>query len=168
MWRGVTPTAQRAALVAGVQLPVYDFSKQFFIANNLLTDGATNHLFSSFLAGLCACTASSPVDVIRTRMMIQRNFKDSVAKRDINKAKLLFGCSTAEKVTRKRQSHAAASQEYRSRIYTSSIQCALVTVRSEGVQALYKGFVPAFLRMGPWNIIFFLVYEQLKKLNKEA
>lgn len=28
LWRGVTPTAQRAALVAAVQLPVYDFTKE--------------------------------------------------------------------------------------------------------------------------------------------
>jgi solute carrier family 25 protein 14/30 len=31
--------------------------------------------------------------------------------------------------------------------------------------ALYRGFVPSFMRMGPWNVIFFVVYEQLKKLN---
>lgn len=156
LWRGVTPTAQRAALVAGVQLPVYDFSKQFFITNKFLNDGATNHLFSSFLAGLCACSVSSPVDVIRTRMMIQRNF---VVCRDIKKTKLLFGVSEAEKEISKPQTR---------KIYTSSFQCALMTVRTEGPMALYKGFVPAFLRMGPWNIIFFLVYEQLKRLNNKS
>ena len=35
-------------------------------------------------------------------------------------------------------------------------------VRSEGPLALYKGFFPAFARMGPWNVIFFLVYEKLQ------
>ena len=34
--------------------------------------------------------------------------------------------------------------------------------RTEGVLALYKGFFPAFARMGPWNIIFFVVYEKLQ------
>lgn len=38
------------------------------------------------------------------------------------------------------------------------------TVRTEGFLALYKGFVPTWLRMGPWNVIFFLTYEQLKHL----
>jgi len=36
-------------------------------------------------------------------------------------------------------------------------------VRTEGVLALYKGFIPNWLRLGPWNIIFFMTYEQLKK-----
>ena len=49
-------------------------------------------------------------------------------------------------------------------IYRSSFQCGYVTIRKEGVSALYRGFIPAFMRMGPWNIIFFLVYEQLKIL----
>ena len=33
---------------------------------------------SSFLAGLCACLASSPVDVVRTRMMNQRRLRDEL------------------------------------------------------------------------------------------
>ncbi|KAI8427332.1 hypothetical protein MSG28_001911 [Choristoneura fumiferana] len=50
------------------------------------------------------------------------------------------------------------------KIYKGTIDCFLRTVRSEGPPALYKGFVPTWLRMGPWNIIFFLSYEQLKQL----
>jgi hypothetical protein len=46
--------------------------------------------------------------------------------------------------------------------FTSSLRCGLHTVRSEGPLALYKGFFPAFARMGPWNVIFFLVYEKLQ------
>ena len=50
------------------------------------------------------------------------------------------------------------------RIYKSAADCFAITVRNEGFRALYRGFVPAFMRMGPWNIIFFLVYERLKLL----
>lgn len=49
-------------------------------------------------------------------------------------------------------------------IYKGTVDCLLQTVRSEGARALYKGFVPTWLRMGPWNIIFFITYEQLKQL----
>lgn len=134
LWRGVFPTAQRAALVAGVQLPVYDQTKLFILRHGLLPgDSALNHLLSSFCAGLCACLASSPIDVIRTRLMDQRKLRSKMPKLGTD------------------------------RIYRSSMECAVATVRNEGVQALYKGFVPAFTRMGPWNIIFFLVYEQLKR-----
>lgn len=37
------------------------------------------------------------------------------------------------------------------------------TVKAEGPLALYKGFIPTWLRLGPWNIIFFVTFEQLKK-----
>ena len=54
---------------------------------------------------------------------------------------------------------------YQEKIYRSSVHCCLSTVKNEGVMALYRGFVPSFMRMGPWNIIFFVVYEKMKKYN---
>ena len=113
----------------------------FLIRHQLMVDGAGNHLASSFCAGLCACLASSPMDVVRTRMMNQRRLKVTTTSR-------------------------RGSQD--AHIYRSSLHCAVVTVRSEGLGALYKGFVPSFTRMGPWNIIFFLVYEQMKKTFADA
>lgn len=40
------------------------------------------------------------------------------------------------------------------------------TIRNEGFLALYKGFFPSWLRLGPWNIVFFIVFEQLKKMDE--
>lgn len=51
------------------------------------------------------------------------------------------------------------------RLYKGSIDCGIQTVRNEGFLALYKGFIPTWVRMGPWNIIFFITYEQLKKFH---
>lgn len=48
--------------------------------------------------------------------------------------------------------------------YRSSLDCLVKTVRYEGCRALYKGFVPTWLRLGPWNIIFFVSFEKLKRL----
>ena len=133
LWRGVGPTAARAALVAGVQLPTYDAAKTFFFRNNLFYyDSPSNHLVSSFVAGVCACLISSPTDVVRVRMMDQKRLRT------------------------------VSSSNTSVRIYKSAVDCFAVTVRNEGFSALYRGFVPAFMRMGPWNIIFFLVYERLK------
>ncbi|KZS00902.1 Kidney mitochondrial carrier protein 1 [Daphnia magna] len=53
---------------------------------------------------------------------------------------------------------------HKSRLYRGTIDCFIQTVRHEGVMALYRGFIPTWLRMGPWNMIFFITYEQLKKL----
>ncbi|RDD47652.1 Kidney mitochondrial carrier protein 1 [Trichoplax sp. H2] len=37
--------------------------------------------------------------------------------------------------------------------YKNSFHCLYQTIRGEGILALYKGFVPSFLRVGPWNVI---------------
>jgi len=129
LWRGVCPTSQRAALVAGVQLPVYDYTKALLCygPSPPMKDGVVCHLLSSILSAMCAALVSNPLDVVRTRLMMER-----VAGADL---------------------------------YKSSLHCGLQTVATEGVTALYRGLVPAFARMGPWNITFFLVYENLKRLN---
>lgn len=46
---------------------------------------------------------------------------------------------------------------------TNQVPHSTQTVRHEGVMALYRGFIPTWLRMGPWNIIFFITYERLKQ-----
>lgn len=133
LWRGVGPTAQRAAVIAAVELPVYDFCKQQLM--HAFGDQVANHFISSFIASLGSAIASTPIDVIRTRLMNQKR---------ITSGNDNFNCGH--------------------KIYSGSFDCAVQTVRNEGFRALYKGFIPAWLRMGPWNIIFFITYEQLKKL----
>lgn len=117
-----------------MELPVYDVVKRHFINSEILDDGIANHFSSSFLAGLAGAVASNPIDVVRTRLMNQRKIKSAV----VNGLKV-------------------------EAIYTSSVDCFLQTVRSEGFLALYKGFIPTWVRLGPWNIIFFITFEQMKK-----
>uniref|UniRef100_G3PHM5 Solute carrier family 25 member 30 n=1 Tax=Gasterosteus aculeatus aculeatus TaxID=481459 RepID=G3PHM5_GASAC len=125
LWKGVSLTAQRAAIVVGVELPVYDITKKHLILSGRMGDNVYTHFVSSFACGLAGALASNPVDVVRTRMMNQKGVA----------------------------------------LYQGTLDCILQTWRSEGVMALYKGFFPNWLRLGPWNIIFFLTYEQLKKIN---
>ncbi|XP_028322889.1 mitochondrial uncoupling protein 2-like [Gouania willdenowi] len=47
--------------------------------------------------------------------------------------------------------------------YTSAISCAIEMLRNEGATAFYKGFMPSFLRLGSWNIVMFVTYEQIKR-----
>ncbi|XP_062958373.1 kidney mitochondrial carrier protein 1 isoform X2 [Cynocephalus volans] len=130
LWKGVSLTAQRAAIVVGVELPVYDITKKHLILSGLMGDTVCTHFLSSFTCGLAGALASNPVDVVRTRMMNQRVLRDG-------------SCSG----------------------YTGTLDCLLQTWKNEGFFALYKGFWPNWLRLGPWNIIFFVTYEQLKKLD---
>ncbi|XP_051881847.1 mitochondrial uncoupling protein 2 [Pristis pectinata] len=47
--------------------------------------------------------------------------------------------------------------------YNSALNCAVTMFTKEGVTAFYKGFMPSFLRLGSWNIVMFITYEQLKR-----
>lgn len=49
-------------------------------------------------------------------------------------------------------------------LYSSSIDCFKQTVSKEGFGALYKGFVPIWLRMAPWSLTFWLTYEQIVRV----
>ncbi|XP_051971982.1 mitochondrial uncoupling protein 2-like isoform X1 [Xyrauchen texanus] len=48
--------------------------------------------------------------------------------------------------------------------YSSALNCTLTMLTKEGPAAFYKGFVPSFLRLGSWNIVMFVSYEQIKRL----
>ncbi|XP_068604781.1 kidney mitochondrial carrier protein 1-like isoform X2 [Brachionichthys hirsutus] len=125
LWKGVSLTAQRAAIVAGVELSVYDATKKHLILSGYMGDTFHTHFLSSITCGLAGALTSNPVDVVRTRMMNERG----------------------------------------GALYRGTLDCMVQTLRTEGFRAFYKGFFPNWLRLGPWNIIFFLTYEQLKKLN---
>ncbi|XP_018517093.1 mitochondrial uncoupling protein 3 [Lates calcarifer] len=47
--------------------------------------------------------------------------------------------------------------------YKSAINCAWTMLTKEGPTAFYKGFVPSFLRLGSWNIVMFVSFEQIKR-----
>uniref|UniRef100_H3CMZ9 Dicarboxylate carrier UCP2 n=1 Tax=Tetraodon nigroviridis TaxID=99883 RepID=H3CMZ9_TETNG len=47
--------------------------------------------------------------------------------------------------------------------YRSAINCAWTMMTKEGPTAFYKGFVPSFLRLGSWNIVMFVSFEQIKR-----
>ena len=44
------------------------------------------------------------------------------------------------------------------------IDCAVKTVRAEGILALYKSWLTVYMRLGPWQMVFYLTFEQVNKL----
>ena len=50
--------------------------------------------------------------------------------------------------------------------YSGSLDCLVKSVRTEGVMALYKGFIPCWLRMAPWSMTFWLSFEKMRILAK--
>lgn len=108
-------------MIAAVELPVYDFCKHKLLDH--VGDQPVNHFISSFIASLLAAVASCPIDVIRTRLMNQRKFLHPVAE-------------------------TTALGQPTTAYFASSFECLSSILRNEGFFALYKGFVPSFLRMG--------------------
>ncbi|KAL3750574.1 hypothetical protein ACJRO7_011554 [Eucalyptus globulus] len=47
--------------------------------------------------------------------------------------------------------------------YRSTLDCFIKTLRHEGFFAFYKGFLPNFGRLGSWNAVMFLTFEQAKR-----
>ncbi|XP_066109563.1 mitochondrial brown fat uncoupling protein 1 [Saccopteryx bilineata] len=47
--------------------------------------------------------------------------------------------------------------------YKGVINCATTMLSKEGPSAFFKGLIPSFLRLGSWNVIMFVCFEQLKR-----
>lgn len=47
--------------------------------------------------------------------------------------------------------------------YKNTFDCLNQTVKREGFMALYKGWLPTYVRMAPWSLVFFLTFEQLRR-----
>uniref|UniRef100_A0ACB8GF73 Uncharacterized protein n=1 Tax=Sphaerodactylus townsendi TaxID=933632 RepID=A0ACB8GF73_9SAUR len=50
-------------------------------------------------------------------------------------------------------------------LYKSSTDCLLQAIQGEGVLSLYKGFAPTWMRMAPWSLVFWLSYEQIRRIT---
>lgn len=68
-FRGVLPNSLRASAMTASQLASYDTLKSLILAYTPMTDNLVTHFTASFLAGLTAATVTSPIDVIKTKVM---------------------------------------------------------------------------------------------------
>lgn len=68
-YRGVGPTTFRAMALTAAQLPSYDHMKVVLLQSPHFEEGIVVHMIASMFAGLMAATASSPLDVIKTKIM---------------------------------------------------------------------------------------------------
>jgi solute carrier family 25 protein 14/30 len=70
LYRGVVPTTQRAMILTASQLPSYDHTKTWLLSRGY-NEGIATHVISSIVAGFVCATATSPVDLIKSRYMNQ-------------------------------------------------------------------------------------------------
>ena len=70
LYQGATPTIARAAILTGSQLSSYDHSKRLMLRSGMFQDTPMTHFIASVISGLVTTTACNPVDVIKTRIMM--------------------------------------------------------------------------------------------------
>lgn len=56
-------------LLNATQLATYDHTKHYLIDNGLAKEGLVAHFASAMIAGVAVAVVTSPVDVIKTRVM---------------------------------------------------------------------------------------------------
>lgn len=72
LFRGVDAAIIRTGMGSSVQLPIYNYVKNFLKNNDLINEGAGLHLISSTVAGLGVGVVMNPGDVVLTRMYNQK------------------------------------------------------------------------------------------------
>ncbi|GAM22403.1 hypothetical protein SAMD00019534_055780 [Acytostelium subglobosum LB1] len=146
LWKGCSPNLIRAMFMTAGQIASYDQSKQMMLASGYFQDNVKTHLIASTISAFVASLVTSPIDVIKTRIM--------------NAKKSTPASSTA--------TTPGGVQQPQPVVYKGTIDCFAKTFKSEGIAAFYKGFGPYFMRLGPHTILTFLFMEQLNILWKKS
>uniref|UniRef100_A0A8B9G736 Solute carrier family 25 member 27 n=1 Tax=Amazona collaria TaxID=241587 RepID=A0A8B9G736_9PSIT len=71
---------------------------------------------------------------------------------------------TPADVVKTRVMNQPRDKQGRGLLYKSSTDCLTQTVQGEGFMSLYKGFIPTWMRMAPWSLVFWLTYEQIRRI----
>mmetsp|Transcript_80307 Transcript_80307/g.236231 ORF Transcript_80307/g.236231 Transcript_80307/m.236231 type:complete len:326 (+) Transcript_80307:213-1190(+) len=71
LYKGVGPTSLRAAAVGAAEIASYEEVKLLILRRQWFRDGVPLHLATGVLSGLVASAASSPFDVVKSRLMSQ-------------------------------------------------------------------------------------------------
>ena len=70
LWQGTTPGMMRAAVLTASQMATYDEVKRSIIRTFNWGEDVRTHFATSMLTGLVCTTATSPVDVLKTKMFV--------------------------------------------------------------------------------------------------
>uniref|UniRef100_A0A4W5M1L9 Uncharacterized protein n=1 Tax=Hucho hucho TaxID=62062 RepID=A0A4W5M1L9_9TELE len=148
-----------------VRIGLYDSMKQFYTRG---TDnaGIGSRLMAGCTTGAMAVAFAQPTDVVKVQFQAQvRGAEGGYNTMTDNLPCHFTAAFSADFITTivaspvdvvKTRFMNCSAGKY------SAINCAVTMMRNEGPKAFYKGFMPSFLRLGSWNIVMFVTYEQIK------
>jgi len=176
LYSGLIPSVARSAIINGAWMAAYDVGKIAVSEEVEKLTGVSvkeqskdlrfkclNYVLASQLSGIVCCIVSGPLDVVKTRLFTQSllahyaNSIEIVSKSAIASASSLTTASDT-KAAAKMASHPIRAGAV---TYAGAWDCMKRVAREEGFFALWRGFIPAMVRTGPWSLCFFALYETL-------
>ncbi|XP_071400635.1 dicarboxylate carrier UCP2-like isoform X2 [Centroberyx affinis] len=188
LYNGLVAGLQRQMSFASVRIGLYDSMKQLYTRGSE-NAGIGSRLLAGGTTGAMAVTFAQPTDVVKVRFQAQARLPEGESVKRYNGTidayrtiardegvkglwkdnmpchfTAAFGagfCTTVVAspvdVVKTRFMNSVPGQ------YSSACNCAITMLMQEGPTAFYKGFMPSFLRLGSWNIVMFVTYEQIKR-----
>lgn len=128
-----------------------------------LWNGVFPNLQRAFLVnmGELACYDHAKGFVIQNRIAEDNIYAHTLASTMSGLAATALSCPAD--VVKTRMMNQAATNEGKV-LYNSSYECLVKTVKVEGIRALWKGFLPTWARLGPWQFVFWVSYEKFRKI----
>nr|XP_045002160.1 mitochondrial uncoupling protein 3 isoform X2 [Jaculus jaculus] len=187
-YNGLVAGLHRQMSFASIRIGLYDSVKQFYTPKEAEHSSIAIRILAGCTTGAMAVTCAQPTDVVKVRFQAaarlgpggERKYSGTMdAYRTIAREEGIRGlwkdnfpchfvsafgagfCATVVAspvdVVKTRYMNAPPGR------YHSPLHCMLKMVAQEGPTAFYKGFTPSFLRLGAWNVMMFVTYEQLKR-----
>lgn len=133
-------------VVNAAQLATYSQAKQVILASKKIKDGIFCHFCASMISGLATTICSMPVDIIKTRLVF--NIAIYIINKNINN---ILRIQNMRIINGKPE-------------YNGVGDVLRQVIRNEGFFALWKGFTPYYMRLGPHTVITFIILEQITSL----
>ncbi|XP_070761431.1 dicarboxylate carrier UCP2-like isoform X3 [Enoplosus armatus] len=159
LYSGLVAGLQRQMSFASIRIGLYDSMKQFY------TMGSDSCLPNITRNAIVNCSELVTYDIIKELILKYDLMTDNMPCH-FTAAFAAGFCTTIVAspvdVVKTRYMNSVPGQ------YSGAINCALTMLMKEGPTAFYKGFMPSFLRLGSWNIVMFVSYEQIKRAVKSC
>ncbi|XP_027528487.1 mitochondrial uncoupling protein 4 isoform X4 [Neopelma chrysocephalum] len=190
LWQGATPAVYRHIVYSGVRMVAYEHLRDSVLCRaedktfplwfrgvhhaflKILSEGGIRGLWAGWVpnvqrAALVNMGDLTTYDTVKHFLLLNTPLVDNSVTHSVSSV-----CSglvaavlgTPADVVKTRIMNQPRDKQGRGLLYKSSMDCLIQTVQGEGFMSLYKGFIPTWMRMAPWSLVFWLTYEQIRRI----